>query len=193
MRWRRTRPAGFPPFRRPRPVRAVHPRLVHANRLLEEGDYLQAAQLYEELGRQELDLGKVRAPYLFLQAGQARLLGGDKDAGIALIQQGLGMFEAEGRWRKLQRAGSRVLAGLRGSGYDDEAVKIEQWLQKTLQPQGEFSAMPVSSSSEEERHPLLPTTCPACGASLYPQEVDWVDALTAECNYCGNLIRGDEA
>ncbi len=193
MRWRRMRPAGFPPFRRPRPVRSVHPRLVHANRLLEEGDYLQAAQLYEELGRQASDLGRVRAPYLFLQAGQARLLAGDKDAGIALIQQGLGMFEAEGRWHKLQRTGSRVLAGLRGSGYNDEAAKIEQWLQKTLQPHGEFSAMPVSSRSEEERHPLLPTACPTCGAPLYPQEVDWVDALTVECNYCGNLIRGGEA
>jgi hypothetical protein len=36
----------------------------------------------------------------------------------------------------------------------------------------------------------LPTTCPKCGAPLHGSEVIWVDAITAECAYCGTSIRG---
>ncbi len=51
--------------------------------------------------------------------------------------------------------------------------------------------MPVSSRSEEERHHLAAYNLPWLWGIALPTRVDWVDALTAECNFCGNLIRGE--
>lgn len=193
MRWRRIRPPGFPPFRRPRPLRPVHPKLIRANQLLAEGKFILAAELFEELGRQALDLEKVRAPHLFLQAGRARLLAGEKERGIDLTRQGLNLLEGQQRWEDLRRVGRRVVAGLRENGYAEEAEKIEQWLQEVLRSRGGLAAgVSQAVDTPKGRHPLLPTTCSSCGAPLYPQEINWVDTVTAVCNYCGNLVRGDE-
>lgn len=38
-------------------------------------------------------------------------------------------------------------------------------------------------------HGQLPTNCPECGAPLDGSEVQWKDKDTAECNYCGSIIR----
>jgi hypothetical protein len=39
------------------------------------------------------------------------------------------------------------------------------------------------------KRPLLPTHCPACGAAVRPDEVEWLDDVTAECAYCGSPVR----
>jgi len=42
------------------------------------------------------------------------------------------------------------------------------------------------------QHGVLPTSCPQCGAPLNPKEVDWVDEATAECRFCGSMVRADK-
>jgi hypothetical protein len=39
--------------------------------------------------------------------------------------------------------------------------------------------------------PILPTHCPSCGAGVRANEIEWLDDVTAECDYCGSPIRGD--
>ncbi|HEX9117672.1 MAG TPA: hypothetical protein VGA61_16500, partial [Anaerolineae bacterium] len=38
---------------------------------------------------------------------------------------------------------------------------------------------------------VLPTHCPGCGAPLRPDEVDWLDEMTATCEYCGSPVHGE--
>jgi endogenous inhibitor of DNA gyrase (YacG/DUF329 family) len=54
---------------------------------------------------------------------------------------------------------------------------------------GNFSA---PSSAIPARKPILPTHCPACGGTVRPDEVEWLDEITAECAYCGSPVREDD-
>ena len=35
----------------------------------------------------------------------------------------------------------------------------------------------------------LPAKCDGCGAPVIPDEVEWHDARTAECLYCGTVLK----
>ena len=35
------------------------------------------------------------------------------------------------------------------------------------------------------------SVCPSCGAAVRPDEVEWLDYVTAECAYCGSPVRGE--
>ena len=43
----------------------------------------------------------------------------------------------------------------------------------------------------EPVHGTLPTSCPKCGAPVHGSEINWVDNNTAECDYCGALLRAE--
>ncbi len=57
-----------------------------------------------------------------------------------------------------------------------------------LEPGLNLNNMPAE---ESEKHPVLPTHCPGCGAPIHPDDVDWIDNVTAECEYCGSPVRGE--
>jgi hypothetical protein len=52
-----------------------------------------------------------------------------------------------------------------------------------------MAGLPVAAPSAGQKHALLPTHCPQCGAPIHAGQAKWVDASTAECEYCGSLIR----
>ena len=45
----------------------------------------------------------------------------------------------------------------------------------------------------ETVHPVLPARCGQCGALIRTDEIEWIDAQTAECAYCGSPIRPEKA
>jgi hypothetical protein len=65
-----------------------------------------------------------------------------------------------------------------------EAAEIETWL-NTVSP----SLLDVEAQAAPAKRPTLPMHCPACGAPLRPDEVDWLDNVTAECGFCGSPVR----
>lgn len=79
--------------------------------------------------------------------------------------------------------GTRVISELNEGGLKKEAAEIETWL-KNVSPM-------TSSPDPPRKRPVLPTHCPACGAALRPDEVEWLDEVTAECAYCGSSVRAD--
>lgn len=186
----------MPPRRRPpvqRPSRRSHrvqnkvrQMLQRAHRLIEEEEYLEAAEIFERLAqgaRQRRMLQ--RAPRLFLQAGRTYILAGNMDQGTALIRQGLKMLARTRQWTTLQRAGERVAAELTEEGYADLAQEFSQWLEETLPD--DFEAIPRPT---KKRSVTLPLKCPSCGAPIRSDEVEWVDRTTAVCPYCGSGLRG---
>jgi hypothetical protein len=40
-----------------------------------------------------------------------------------------------------------------------------------------------------EKQGVLPASCGGCGAPLNPNEVRWHDTHTAECPYCGTMVK----
>jgi hypothetical protein len=176
-------PAG--PFA-PRPVPLV---LKEANALFMNGEYAKAAELFESISTAAFERGGPRAPKFLIQAGRARIYAGQADAGMKLIFRGLEVLKQQGRLLELERICTRVCADFSARQFNDQAVEIDRWLGKNFPerpPRSEIGA------TDHRRVMLLPTQCPSCGAAVHPEEVEWVDEFTAECSYCGNLLRKEE-
>jgi hypothetical protein len=105
------------------------------------------------------------------------------------LQQGLALFAARGDWLKLRRNGQQTVEELHLHGLHAEASQLEAYLA------GNMPDIPVETAKPEadieKSKPLLPVKCPGCGAPVRADEVDWVDEVTAECPYCGNMVRGE--
>jgi hypothetical protein len=183
-------------FGRPLPVgagyqRPIPPMLIEANRLLAEGNYRQAAEVFERLAAGAVERQGPRAPYLFLQAGRARYMAQEASTGAILIRRGLSLFAEQGRLKELKRAGTNVVRGLRDQQHLEDAKEFRTWLEMSF-PGCEVEATDrLPGAVIRPYRPTLPLKCPSCGAPVNPLEIEWVTEETAECIYCGNMLRGD--
>ena len=159
----------------------VPPILQEANFAFTKGEYGRAAELFEQIARVADGRGGSRAPLYHLQAGRSRVLAGQAALGIPSLKRGLELLAERRQLGRLHQAGTRILAELNQRGLKNEAVAFEKWM-KSLIPDTPTVESPA-------RRPILPTDCPSCGAPLRPDEVDWLDEVTAECGFCGSLVR----
>lgn len=162
-------------------VQNVPPILQEAHFAYSKGEYGLAADLFEQIARAADGRGAPRAPLFHLQAGRARILAGQTALGISSLRRGLELLAERGQYQRLNEAGQRTIRELRERGLSEEASAIETWLASVLP--AAFTPQPPS------RRPVLPTHCPACGAPLRPDEVEWLDDITAACGYCGSPVR----
>ena len=162
----------------------VPPILREANFAVDKGEYGRAAELFEQLAQTADARGGPRASLFHLKAGRARILAGQTQLGMPSLKRGLELLSQHKLFPQLQKAGSRVLRELNEQGLKNEATEIELWLKSIilLSPAFETDLIP-------EERPILPTHCPSCGAGLQPDEVQWLDDVTAECAYCGSPVR----
>jgi len=163
----------------------IPPMLQRANQLMAAQDYAGAATAFEQLAKAAEGRGGPRAPFFYLQAGRARIFAGQIPAGMDHLQYGLNLFARRGQLGKVFNAGNRIVGELNQRGLTHEAGQIAEHM-KSLLPA--FNAM---SESVHSRKAALPTHCPGCGAPVRPDEVDWLDDVTAECAFCGSPVRGE--
>ncbi len=165
----------------------IPPALQHAHELMRLGYYGEAASAFEELASAAADRQGPRAPFLFIQAGRARIMSGKNQAGMAHLRHGLELFAASGRYPQLYRAGTRLIEELQARHLTKEAQEIAGLIQHNAS---------ASAESPTQRYPdpakvSLPTHCPSCGGPLRADEVEWIDPLSAECSFCGSPVRAD--
>lgn len=168
-------------------ARQVPPILQEANLAFDKGDFGRAAELFERIAEGADARGGPRAPLLHLQAGRARIYAGQTALGLPSIKRGLGLFAERRQFQRLVNAQTRALSELKERGLVNEAAEIDAWL-KTIAPSANEFATPLPPSKK----PVLPTHCPQCGAALRPDEVEWLDEVTAECGYCGSPVREED-
>lgn len=162
----------------------VPPILQEANFAFDKGEYGRAAELFEQIAQTADARGTPRAPLFYLQAGRARILAGQTSLGMPFLERGLDILAERRQFPRLQKAAARVITELNERGLKNEAAEIEARL-KSASP----STPMVETNRAPARRPALPTHCPSCGAALRPDEVEWLDNLTAECAYCGSPVR----
>ena len=166
----------------PAPVQQA---LVRANRLMENGEFTNAAAIYEKMGRGAYDMGRPRqAAHLYLQATRAHFLAGQFPPGQSLAHQGLSILAAEGLWEAFDRLGTRTVNELTTHNQPQAAEELSSWMDS--QRQGRTPASQPSSKSTA----TLPLKCPSCGASIRSDELEWIDDTHAECAYCGSTLGG---
>ncbi|MBM3125232.1 MAG: hypothetical protein FJZ87_09175 [Chloroflexi bacterium] len=162
----------------------VLPMLQHANQLMLEGRHAEAMQAFEQLAHGAEERYSERAPFLYLEAGRAAMLAGQNHTGVAHFRRGLTLLASQGRHLRMQMLGGRTIRELRDHGLTKEAEEIERMLSDNIPPQrAEAELLP-------DKKPVLPTHCPNCGGAVRPDEVEWLDDVTAECAYCGSPVRG---
>jgi tetratricopeptide (TPR) repeat protein len=166
----------------------VPPALQRANALAAAGNFSEAAIAYEELARLAVDQNGPRASWLLLLSGRMRLQAGQVQVAMTHLQQGLRLFAPRGKWKQLQAAGSRSVEELKGLGYSQQAGELEALVISLLPP----GLSTRSTAGEEPKARRLPGTCPACGGSLRSDEVEWIDDYTAECLFCGSVVRVED-
>ena len=159
----------------------VPPILQEAIFAFDKGEYGRAGELFERLAETAASRGGPRAPIFYLKAGQSRILAGQTSLGIPSLKRGLVLLLEREQFSRLHNAGARVVLELTERGLSREASEIENWLKTVLPSQTSF----VTAAER----PLLPSHCPSCGAGVRPDEVEWLDDVTAECAYCASPIR----
>ena len=164
--------------------RQVPPILQEANLAFDKGEYGLAAELFERIAESADARGGPRAPLFHLQAGRARMLAGQTALGLPSLKRGLSLLAQRKQFPRLHRTGMRVIAELNERGLRSESADIAAWLKPMLPPMPDMDTQPLPAIK-----PILPTHCPQCGAALRPDEVEWLDNVTAECGYCGSPVR----
>jgi len=184
----RRHPPGAPP---PLPPKA-RLMLARANRLMADGQFIEAADIFGQLADKARELGRpIRAADLMIQAARAHLAASDASAAVEQAKQALLLFIRGGRVGRVPRLLARMTEALRNKGYHAEADELERAIEEGLGEMG-LSLEGVTQRVAAERpaqRGTLPAQCAGCGAPLVPDEVEWHDAYTAECPYCGTMVK----
>jgi hypothetical protein len=170
-RVRRPRPAGRPV---PEPVR-------QAMMLFEEGKFEEAGQAFEDLAQGAEEKGMLlRAGNLMAQASRCYVKLDDVDAAYDKGRKALDLFKQAERPRAARRVGERMVNVLKEKGRQAEAQALEQ----------ELKQMPVPAGPGVRRGEL-PGKCSQCGGPIKEAEVTWVGPSSAECPYCGSVVKAE--
>jgi hypothetical protein len=187
------RPPPRRPFRRRFPLAGGAPgpaarqallRLRKAHALMAQGEFEQAARILDELANAAAKRGIDRAPDLALQAAKAWFEAGATDRGMEMTRMALHYMHRVGQSRKLHHLSGRILSELRSRGLTEEAAAIEAEIKEML------AGVDVSSfrTVQPAKTAHLPAQCPHCGGNVRSDEVDWIDSVSATCNYCGSVL-----
>jgi hypothetical protein len=162
----------------------VPPILREANLAFDKGEFGRAAELFEKIAEGADARGGPRAPLFYFQAGRARMLAGQAALGIPSFKRGFSLLAKRKQFPRLQNAGLRLVLELSERGLKNEAREIQDWLNNLMPARSTLETLPPLTKATN-----LPTHCPQCGAALRPDEVEWMDEVTAECGYCGSPVR----
>jgi len=158
--------------------------LQRANQLFVDGNYSEAAQAFEQLAHGAEERFSERAPFLYLEAGRAAIFDGQREIGVAHLRRGLTLLVSQARVPRMQMLGTGIVNELNARGLKKEADEIAGLLRSNLPRGGPHAEIAPA------RKPTLPTHCPNCGGALRPDEIEWLDGVTAECAYCGSPLHG---
>lgn len=98
---------------------------------------------------------------------------------------------------KIEMLMPRIVEALQEKGYKAEAADLRQEVEARLAeappgrrppPGARPSRWPSFARAPMARREL-PGKCSACGAPVKPDDITWLDPYTAECPYCGSVLK----
>ena len=194
------RPARRPLRRRVRPPRpavraVVPPRLRQAlergHRAMESGDFDLAARIFGEEADKAHNKGQfAAASRLALQCARAHLAGDNISAALERGKQALQFMAQSGRPGRIPAALNRMVEQLRQRGYEAEADQLQREVEERLAEVGlNLQDAQAQAVTPARRRGQLPGKCSTCAGPLNPNEVEWYDSHSAECPYCGSVLK----
>jgi hypothetical protein len=159
--------------------------LQQANQLLASGQAAQAAPLFAQLAAQtESAQHPRRAANLHAQAAHAFADSRAGQAALGQARSALNLFIQNQMTPRTPVFYANITRKLRNKGMAVAAQSLEQEYGSRI---GALPAQPKAATPK--RRGALPTSCPKCGAPVRARDANWIDDNTAECDYCGALLR----
>ena len=169
-----------PLMRRPA-LRPEFEEVARANQLLQSGQPAQAAELLTRLAGQKQAQGRPRqAANLHAQAAHAWVEAGVEPRALNQARLAIEAFTHLGMLRRAGEFKARFAHHLRQKQLSGAADGFEQEVN--------LPDAPPTDPSASERRGQLPPECPQCGAPTRSDTVEWIDAHSAECDFCGATI-----
>ena len=160
--------------------------LRRAHRQVETGQHAQAYPAFKRLADSAARDGMpVRAALLYAQAARARVemaAPGAHNAAwdaVALGQRALRLLSGAGRTAQAHALLARMLELLESKRYYVQSVELR----------AEGTALLGARTKVTLPQAALPFKCPGCNAPLRADEVEWIDAQSAACAYCGSIVQ----
>jgi hypothetical protein len=177
---------GFNRFRRPLTRQSpIEQALVQARRQIRAGHYARAGMILSELARGAEALGRPKiAAELHSRAAHCFIDGGAEPSGLVESRAALRVFRNLGLTERYARFLGNILRKLQAHGMTSGIGMLR------TEFDGAEVAHPAAPTPARSLH--LPEACTQCGAPLRGDEVEWVDAYSVECNYCGAVVQGKE-
>jgi hypothetical protein len=151
--------------------------LDEAHRALAAGRPLEAAVIFARLAVELEGAGQpVRAANLHAQAAHAFADARDGARALEQARAALRMFVQRQMVRRAAVFLGNISHKLNRGGLTSAAEALELEFGKGL---------PAVAPSRGR----LPAACPKCGGPVRSDEVDWMDATSAECVYCGAILQ----
>jgi predicted RNA-binding Zn-ribbon protein involved in translation (DUF1610 family) len=150
------------------------------------GKFAEAAERFQDLARGAEELARLgAAAELYLRAARCSVEVNDLDRADDCAERAIYLFIKARRPRRVRQVLPRVLAALERHGRHDDAERLRGEVKKAFQGRDFLPGqMPPAAQRGQ-----LPAKCSSCGAPIKPDEVAWSDPRTAECPYCGNIIK----
>jgi len=166
--------------------------LARANRLFDRGRFAEAAPIFDRLAEGAAERGMLnRAGDLYLQSARCHLEMGKATLAVEQGKQALRLFGRVGLIGKIERLMPRMVEALQEKGYETEAEALRQEVEARLTevPPGRRPPPGARPARSPMTRREMPVKCSACGAPVKPDDVTWLDPQTAECPYCGLVLK----
>jgi tetratricopeptide (TPR) repeat protein len=177
-----------PPFRRASgaPL-AVPPAAAEAERLFRAGKHDQAANRFDELARKAEEHDQPDAAgNLYLRAARCYMELDDLDKADQRAEQAIHLFIDARRLARVRQVMPRVLAAMERHGRKEDAERLRREVEEAFQG---MEPLPGQMARRGRMAARLPAKCSNCGGPIKPDEVSWSGPATAECPYCGAVVK----
>jgi hypothetical protein len=155
---------------------------------MEQADPAEAAATFEKKAQAAEEQGMWdEAGDLYLEAARCYLQLDDIDRADDHGLKALQLFIQARRPGKVRRLVPRMIAVLHRKGYHDEAEKLRREVDALLGAPPRERAIPRGGRTVQRGS--LPAKCSSCGGPVRSDEVNWVDSHSAECTYCGGIVK----
>ena len=153
-----------------------------AQALLNNGRPAEAAEHLQNLAAEAESSGRLKqAANLHAAAAHALVAAGEESGALAEAETALVQFDRLGMAGRAPTFRRNIAERMRASSMADAAARLEGW-------GGPAAVRPAPAGGTAPTRGRLPAKCPHCGGPVRSNEVDWIDAHSAECDYCGGVV-----
>jgi predicted RNA-binding Zn-ribbon protein involved in translation (DUF1610 family) len=152
---------------------------------MQAGQFAEAAPRFEDLAQRAEERGRLQAAAkLTLQASRCYVEADDLDRADDAAERAIHLLIRAGRPDRVRQVLPRVLAGLERHGRQADAERLRREVEET------FQGLDLTPGRRRAAA-RLPGKCSNCGAPIKPDEVAWAGPASAECPYCGGVVKAE--